>query len=426
MIMPSILWFLYNLRKSQYYKLGDLEKLQNKKLASLIKHAYDNSQFYHRRFREAGLRPEDIKDKEDLKKIPITTRIDVQDNLYQFVSKELNPENCQRYTSSGSTGIPVTVFVHGNSEAYRAALFARPFLENGLRLYDKMLRITAVHSANVHWYEKFGIMRKMCVSPVEPLDSVIPLFEKYRPDAIFGNSSYLLLLAEKKNEINPTFSPRLIFSTAELLSLRSRKEIESAFNQKVFDLYGSVETERLAWECSEHTGYHMDVDSHVMEFVDNPNENVSYGERGEILVTPLYNYSMPLIRYEIGDIGVPVDDECPCQRGLPLMERIEGRISNFILLPDGRLIPPTAFLDLDDVSGIRKFQVVQLKENLINVRLVTNNSFTNEIHSQITEVLKKIVGNEVDIVIDYFEDIPRESSGKYMTVKSMLRSARMV
>lgn len=418
--------YLYGLRKSQWYKTEELKKLQEKKLKSIVRHAYENSEFYHKRFRENGLGPGDINNTEDLIKIPKTTRIDVQENLYQFISKGVNPSMCQRYTSSGSTGIPVSVFVRGNSEAYRAALFARPFFENGLRLFDKMLRITAVHSFNTRWYETFGIMRKLCVSPVEPIESAIPIITEYRPDAIFGNSSYILLLAEEMRRKVFDFSPRLIFTTAELLSRKSRRYMESAFNQQVFDLYGSVETERLAWECPEHIGYHMDIDSHVIEFIDDNNTHISAGERGELLITPLYNYTMPLIRYEIGDVGVPTDDECPCDRGLPLMKSIEGRISNYVKLHDDRFIPPLSFLDLDEVSGIRKFQIVQMNENHLQVKLVPNNTYTNETSTQVLCIIRSIVGNEVEVNIDLLEDIPRESTGKYMTVKSLMKSARKV
>lgn len=413
------LWYLHKLRKTQWWARTEIEKLQEKKLKTILKHAYENVEFYHRRFRSEGIKPEDIKTVRDLKKLPRTTRFDLQRNFPTLVSRGVSIDKCRKYTSSGSTGTPVTVLSHGKTESYRAALFMRPFFENGLKMKDKMVRISASPPNEKKWYEKLGLMRKVCLHPNEPIKPAVKLLAKYKPEAVYGHSSYIYLLAKEIAETkNDRINPRLIFTTAELLTFTSRSFIESVFGLKIFDFYGCVEVERVAWECKKHVGYHMDIDSQVIEIVNDHDEQISPGERGEIILTCLYNYTMPLIRYEVGDTGVSIDDECPCGRGLPVMKSIEGRADKFIELPSGRLVPPTSFLDIDEVPGIGQFQVIQQKKDRIVVKLVAGIGFLKTTPLQVQGLVERIVGDEVHVDIKLVDRIPREKSGKIIVVKS--------
>ncbi len=416
------LWYLRELRKNQWWTRSEIEKVQRKKLTAILKHAYENVEFYHRKFRAEGIKPDDIKTVKDLKKLPRTTRFDVQRNLPKLVSRGVSISKCRKYTSSGSTGTPVTVLSHGKTESYRAALFMRPFFENGLKMKDKMVRISASPPTEEKWYEKLGLMRKVCLHPNEPIKSAVKLLMKYNPEAVYGHPSYIYLLAKEIAETkNDRINPRLIFTTAELLTFKSRSFIESVFGLKTFDFYGCVEVERIAWECKKHVGYHMDIDSQVIEIVsDHDEQQISPGERGEIILTCLYNYTMPLIRYEVGDTGIPIDDECPCGRGLPLMKSIEGRVDKFIELPSGRLVPPTSFLDIDEVPGIGQFQVIQQKKDRIVVKLVAGIGFLKTTPLQVQGLVERIVGDEAHVDIKLVDRIPREKSGKITVVKSFV------
>lgn len=392
-------------------------------MRAILNYAYNNTEFYHRRFRDAGIKPSEIRNVNDLKKLSRTTRIDLQRNLPFLVSKRVNVDKCQKYRSSGSTGIPVTVLGSGKTESYRAALFARPFFENGLRLRDKMVRITGSSQNGKKWYERLGLMRKICTSPNEPIDSFIHRVKKYNPDAIYGHSSYIYLLAKEIAEHRePLINPRLIFTTAELLSEKSRRLMKSVFTSEFFDFYGCVEVERIGWECKEHAGYHLDIDSQVIEFVDDLDEPVSSGESGDLVVTCLYNYTMPLIRYQVGDTGIPVVDECSCGRGLPLMKCIEGRRNDYIRLPSGRLIPPTSFLYIDDipVAGIGQFQVIQENKNSVTVKLVAGQGFSNTTLEEVKKETEKILGYEMLVEVKLVNQIALSKSGKYTVVKSMI------
>jgi phenylacetate-CoA ligase len=204
----------------------------------------------------------------------------------------------------------------------------------------------------------------------------------------------------------------LIFTTSEMLTKKFRNTIDSAFNTHLFDQYGSVEFGTFAWECPEHNGYHIDAEDIVVEFL-NKDQNVAFGEQGEIVVTSLSNYVMPLIRYSLGDIGIPSDERCSCSRGLPKMEIICGRKDEFLCLPSGKLISPRNVGSLEYVSGITSFKIIQERKDRIVVQVVKGKDFSLESINKIKEVI--LIGcfrENVDVIVKPVTQIDMDASGK--------------
>ncbi len=416
------IYLLAKLRRNAWLTKRELLKIQEKKLRAIVKHAYDNVEFYHRKFDAIGVKPSDIKTVKDLKKLPIITKKEIQ---YAYpdkvIAKGFDVKNLKKYTTSGSTGIPLTVALDKDAEDYRAVLFGRPFFECGLRIRDKM--VTIVDERHVKrdkkWYQKLGLLNRLYVSASQSVDKQFPLIAEYNPGAIFGYSSWLYLMAKIMiKQGSEQLSPRLIFSTAEILTQEYRKCIESVFGVNVFDFYGCAEMERVAWECGEHMGYHLEVDSVVTEFIKD-NEEVSSGERGGIILTCLYNYAMPLIRYNIEDFAVPSDEECICGRGLPLMNKIEGRADDMIITPDGRILVPENFAQLmRTIPGIEQYKVIQEKKEEIIVQLVKMKGFSAKNLEMVVKEIKRILGNTVQVKVSIVPKIDRDASGKLRAVVS--------
>jgi len=180
----------------------------------------------------------------------------------------------------------------------------------------------------------------------------------------------------------------------------------------MIDLFGCVELNRTAWECSEHAGYHIDVDAVVMEFISD-GEAAAPGERGEIVYTGLYNYAMPLIRYAIEDVGVPSDEKCPCGRGLPLMKLVEGRSDSFMQTPDGRTISPIIWtLIMRQIPGVGQFKVIQERKDLVRILVVKDQAFTQATAGQIVHDVQEVMGKAMHVDVEVVEEIPRDKSGK--------------
>lgn len=413
---------LLQLRRNAWRKTEDLLKIQERKLRAMIKYAYENVRFYHEKFDSFGFKPSDFKTVDDLKKLPLTTKQEVRDNYpNKIVARGFSVEKLKKYRTSGSTGIPLSVVLDRNAEDYRAALFGRPFLECGLKLRDKMVEIIDPRNLpkRKKWYQNLGLLRRFYVSASQDVRCQLPLITAYDPDAIFGYPSWLCLLARLVHRSrDEQQSPRLVFSTGEILTEEQRRIIETSFETEVFDFYGCVEVERVAWECGEHMGYHCDVDSVVTEIVRN-NEEVSPGERGTLILTSLYNYAMPLIRYNIEDIAVPTNEKCACGRGLPLIREIEGRADDMVIAPSGKIIVPENFAQImRAIQGIGQYKVIQERKDLIVVQLVAGQGFSQKTIEKMVEELKKIIGHDIDVRTLIIDKIEKENSGKVRAVIS--------
>jgi len=414
-------WNLYNLMKSQWKSYEELRELQNKKLRVITKQAYENVPFYRQKFDSAGVRPEDIKTVEDLPKLPITTKQEVKENFPdRIVAKGVDISKCWLPHTSGSTGIPLTVAYDEAAEDFQKAVALRPNLSCGQKPWDKWADITSPdHIHDKKWFQKLGIFNPIATSLfLEPKEQMSAI-EKIKPSIIDGYSSSIYLLAKAVQENgSDKIHPRIIYGTAELLTNEMREYIHSTFGVEMYDQFGCVELGRTAWECPAHSGYHIDVEAVVMEFVRD-GKQVPPGERGEIVYTSLYNYAMPLIRYAIGDIGVPSDRACPCGRGLPLMEWVEGRADAFIQVPGGQIFSPIIWtILLRRFPEIARFRVNQEKIEEIKIQVEPRGDFTRSTIERITENVRNTLGKEVHISIEPVDAIPKDKSGKVRSVIS--------
>lgn len=417
------MWYLHKVMKQQWLKTPELEVIQRKMLRGIIKHAYENVPFYHRKFRSVGVMPDDIKTAEDLKKIPITTKQELRDNFPDTIAKGVNLNKCDISKTSGSTGIPSTVYYSEKDDDYEKAIALRPNLSCGQKIRDRWaIIISPDHIASKKWFQKFRVFAPEYASLFAGVKEQISILEKINPDVLDGYASSIYLLAKEIKEMeNDKIHPKIIFTTAELLTDDIREYIESAFGINVYDQFGCVELARTAWECPEHRGYHIDMDAVVMEFIKD-GEQVASGERGEIVYTGLYQHAMPFIRYAVGDIGIPSDEKCPCGRGLPLMKVLEGRTDAFVQVPDGRVFSPIIWtILLRPFLEIAQFKVIQEKIDLIMVQIVKGNGFSQETIDYVKRDIKKVLGDDVYVVVEIIDKILREKSGKVMSVVSKIK-----
>lgn len=407
--------YLQKLMKQQWLKPQELEAIQLKMLRALLKHAYSNVPFYHEKLRSVGIFPDDITSIGDLQKIPITTKKEVKENFpHKILSQGTDINNCWISQTSGSTGIPLKMVYGSRDEDYQKAVALRPNLSCGQKIRDKWAVFTSPsHIVNKKWFQKLRVFSPEFISLFHEPDEHIQILKKINPDILDGYASLIYLVAKRIQETDTDgIHPRLIFSTSELLTEDMRNCIESTFSVDVLDQFGCVELGRTAWECLEHTGYHIDSDAVIMEFL-RENMTVAQGERGEIVYTGLYNYTMPLIRYAVGDIGVPSDEQCSCGRGLPIMKLIEGRSDAFMKAPNGQIFSPIIWTVLmRKIPGIGQFKVIQDRIDYIKVLLVKGSDFSDTTIPQIQQDIKTIMGIEMEVDVEIVSKIPREPSGK--------------
>jgi phenylacetate-CoA ligase len=217
-----------------------------------------------------------------------------------------------------------------------------------------------------------------------------------------------------------------IIVTAEVLRGRDRQLITSVFGCPVFGRYGSRETGVIASQCSENSHMHINAESVVVEFVRD-NQHVAPGELGEVLVTDLRNYAMPLVRYRIGDVAAPQQGPCECGRGLPLMGPVVGRTADFITCPDGRLVNGVSLVsDLEASTSVSQAQIRQSEPGRLVVRLVPAEAFSRSAIDRLGAWLACHVSDRLVYGVEIVQEIPFERpSGKFRFVVSEIPPERL-
>ena len=426
-----ILYYLGLAKERLHWDSNKLRMYQEKRLRSVVKYAYDFVPFYHRRFKDLDIFPDDIKSLNDLKKLPIIKKDEFRNiPLNERVSREFDVHKLKVVKTSGSTGKPLSIHLTKAEDDWRKAIYMRANINCGQKPRDRWVAITAPH----HFGDTTGLQRVLgiyaqtCLSIFDGVDEHIDFLCRFKPHILDGYSGALLLLGREVEKRGlKLIQPKIVFGNADLIDHASRRYLESVFGAPYCDQFGCAEFDRTAWNCLEREGYHMDVDSVLFEFVDEDGDEVSIGECGEIVHTSLFNFAMPFIRYSVGDLGRLSDDCCSCGIKLPLMEVVEGRKDSVIVLPDGRLLSPRVFTVAMGMfrfySFIEQFRVVQKKVDLFEVYLKMGNLNVDYelVRRELVEHLVKALNvEELDLIFDvqFVDNVPLSESGKLMAVVS--------
>ncbi|MFC1963383.1 phenylacetate--CoA ligase family protein [Chloroflexota bacterium] len=235
----------------------------------------------------------------------------------------------------------------------------------------------------------------------------------YKPKYLRGYPSALSVLAAylQKEGMN-TITPEAIFTTAEMLLPQHREMIEKQFGCRVFDNYGCYDGGPQAMECSQHSGYHISVEKAILEFVDEDKRQVPPGCSGEILTTDLYNYTMPFIRYAVGDKGTLSARQCPCGCGLPLMESIEGRITDLIVFGNGVILSGPALTLAFKDCRIKQYQVIQEAKDELLIKIIKAEGYSDEDTQHFLGIIRAHIGENIDINVRFVNEISTTKSGK--------------
>ena len=410
------------LEQTQWQTLDELQATANDRLRVMCEHAVATSSFYRQRFADAGLDPATVSCIEDLACLPLLTKSDIRANLDSILSSSFQKDKLTPAKTGGSTGVSLQIFCDGpgvekrNGAALRsdcwsgwsmgephAAIWGNPpqpvTLKNKLRCFLK---------DRVIYLDTMKIDR-------ESIDQFLLEWEILRPGLLFGHAHSIFILAEALRDLSINLNPTGIVATSMMLLDHERAVIEDVFGIKVTNRYGCEEVSLIGCECEEHRGMHLNLDHNIVEFLNDDGKACSAGEDGRIVVTELINFGMPMIRYEVGDRGVPAGRQCPCGRGLPLMESITGRVADFLVAENGSKVAGISIIEnsLTKFPGIRQMQIVQNEHLLLTVNIVPGSHYGQETESGLFAALRDMMGLGMQFQLNLVEAIAQEKSGKY-------------
>lgn len=414
--------FFRELTRTQWYKPERLKRFQESRLRALIRHAYHKVPYYHRIFRERNIRYDDVRTIKDLEKIPILTKDDVRNHFSELVAVNAREYRYGIGRTSGSTGKPLTFYLDQQNREIEYATQWRQRRWANIHFNSKIATFRPFRG-NLGWINfqsgkprwKFNAFSKQLEFNVFGIDKTtlkmyVNRLTKFCPGLIEGFPSTIELLAKYILEHNiKGVSPAAVQTSSEKLSDHQRAVIKEAFDCRVYDWYGQSEYVVSAGECPEGN-YHI-VESGIMEFIKD-GEQISEGEIGEIIGTGLYNYSMPFIRYRTTDLGRYSEEKCSCGRGLPIIRSLEGRVSDLIIAPDGKLISGASFEHYwkhqisPHAPNLDYVHVIQKSNKKLLIEIVKKEGYSDKETQALLRGLILLLGPEVQIELKDLGSIP--------------------
>lgn len=412
-----------NLKQQQHWAKDQLESLQTQKLNSLIIHAYKTSKWYRKVITEIGLDLSQPLTLQDLLKFPITTKIDIRENTTDFISSSYDPALMPKARTGGSTGVSLNLFFDEHCQKLRngAQIFADSFSgwKPGIRVAavwgNPPTPKTLKQKIRAFLLDRMIYLDTMDLNP-SSMSSFITRWKEFQPEMIFGHSHSIYIFAKFVTEQGITdLRPKGIVATSMMLLDHEREIIETAFQCKVSNRYGCEEVGLIAVECEQHQGMHINSSHIILECLDENNQPAAPGQAGKLVITDLNNFGMPLIRYRVEDVGVLSERKCSCGRNTPLLERLEGRVADFLKKPDGGQVAGVSLVErtLTKIPGIEQMQLVQEQLHEILINRVKGPEYTINTDTQLIAEFREVFDSSVNLIIKDVEKIPQEKSGKY-------------
>ena len=419
-------------RRIPFWPIERLEYLQQRRLRSMIQHAYDTVPFYRQVMEERHLRPKDFKNVADLNALPLLDDSFVWSNLKQFMSSQyMHRPMLNVHTSGTYSKIQKTIYWDRLNALRRLAynerdravlnkLLGQGWGQNQLFLLPE---VSVSRIMRKFWDRQIlthrSLARRSFFSPERPFDEVVSQMNTVKPQVVFSYGSYaeefFRFLADRRYQIA---LPKIWVYGGDMLSETGRELMEKNFGCIVYATYQTVETGKIGFQCERRKGFHLNIDLSPIRLIDESGQTVEPGHQGEVVVSNLYNRAMVLLNYRLGDLGVLATKPCPCGRNLPLLEKLGGRVLETIRLPDGRQFI-TDVLEIEfknELESSLQAQISQLRPHQVLWRVVPSARADREaLCRQLLEKSKSIFGN-IEVEVEFVEKIHRTSAGKFLRV----------
>lgn len=404
---------------------------QEKELRKLLVHSFTNVPFYKKKYTDVGFSLGDFQKFKlrDLSKLPFLEK----EELRQFGKTKLLSNTKNKgdfYSSSGSTGTPTSIYYSREFHQKWSAAFEVRIREwAGVSRYTprgmiggrKIVKSNKPPYYRYNYFEKQTYFSAYHIGPSNInsyLKGIIDGKVEYMTG--YAMSNYLLAKEFEKAGIIPP-KMKAIITSSETLTNEMRRTLEKVYDCKVFDSYSGVEACSLISESYDRRLFNS-PDVGIIEVLDKKGNNVKENETGELISTGLLNYDQPLIRYKIGDrISLANVNDFNDQIQMPVIKSINGRIEDVITGPNGNIMVRFHSIFID-INGLIASQIIQQTISHIVLKLVIDNNYYNAVNSEaiMTDRLKYQLGDSINILFEYVDELPLTSSGKIKAVISRI------
>jgi phenylacetate-CoA ligase len=370
---------------------------------------------------------------EALKAFPIVSKDTIQSNQDEFLPISFRKIPHYETTTGGTSGNQLKIYLDNASQAMEMAFMHRQWQRVGYKTSDRKATFRGVSFPNLReeiYWQHNPAYNELQFSPFHMSDQSLPLYIekiiKFNPSFFHGYPSAIDFLAEYviRNNLQSKM-PKLkaIFLGSEGCSISQRVRIQTAFKARVFTWYGHSERTVLAGECECSDVYHHIPDYGILEIIDSNGNACSVGEKGEIVGTGLFNFSMPLIRYKTEDFATRLEPFCECcGRSWDRFSNVDGRWKQDMIYGRNGSKFSLASINMHGniFDHIKRFQYHQTEPGVCTLKIVPASTFELKMLTEIKSSYRNKVGNGLDIEIQIVDDIPLTARGKLKLLVSSL------
>src|SRR4051812_28325745 len=389
----------------------------------MLAHAFDTCPYYRAKYRAAGITPADIRSRADIDRVPTITKEEIQEHCDEMVSSKYATSKLIKDMTGGSTGSPMQFYYEPERFESREGATLRHNRWSGWEIGDRVAVLWGAPQDMMSgtlrdrirtWIQERRLMLDASDLSEASMRSFARELLAYRPAVLKAYANTLGLFAQYiKSEGIDGIRPRGIVCSAEVLTAENRSLIEDAFGCRVFNRYGCREFAVIASECEVHDGMHINAENLLVEALVDGRSRTD--EDGEIVITDLRNFAMPMIRYRIRDVGRIRQAPCRCRRGLPLLDVSGGRVTDFLHTTSGSKVSGIVIATyvITSIPGIRQIQFVQNEPGAVTVNLVKGPQWSPRSLNELTTRARRYLGEGMRLKIEYRDHIALERSGKY-------------
>ena len=417
------------LNETQYYTSNEIVKIQHDLMSKILTHSFNSIPFYNKIYSESGIKKDSLLTPDSFSKLPMITKSDVLNAGTSMISKHFKKFLLRKAHTGGTTGTPVNIYRNIQSIGIEHAFIRRQFDWANIGIHDRCAYLTGriitapnKTNTNLHKYDKY--MKELYLSSYHLNENNAIKYAKliidYKCKALNAYPSTAYFLAKTCLDNNLKINLKAVLTTSETLYDNQKDAIEKAFNCNVYDYYGSAERVCYIFTCEEGK-YHIQPEYGFTELIPLDDK---YPLRCKVVSTGFWNFAMPFIRYELGDIIQLSETQiCKCGRNYPIIDHIEGRKGDVVKTPSGREFGAAILTHLlYGTDNIKESQIIQEEINAIKINYVPNKMFCERDLNNFKKLIKQhLPTHELRTSLHQVDKTERTKSGKLRPVISTLK-----